>query len=93
MKCIVVKLTALSFPYHQTFRFEAIDRSLSPIDRLKGSGEIGLSIAYAVSMRSNFSVSCIHVSTSFILLTSRGLNKAIKLNFNATLFRDHATTV
>ena len=29
----------------QTFRFEAIDRSLSPIDRLKGSGEIGLSIA------------------------------------------------
>jgi len=29
----------------QTFRFEAIDRSLSPIDRLKGSGKIILSIA------------------------------------------------
>jgi len=36
------------------FRFEAIDRSLSPIDRLKGSGEIFFFDRLAVSMRSNF---------------------------------------
>ena len=65
----------------QTFRFEAIDRSLSPIDRLKGSGEIGLSIAHSCFNAFQLSVSCnFTYRHRFILLTSRVLNKAIKLN-------------
>jgi len=40
-----VGLMTVNAACDRRLRFEAIDRSLSPIDRLKGSGEIGLLIA------------------------------------------------
>jgi len=43
--CVILPNSVALGPYYQTFWFEAINRWLSPIDRLKGSGEIVLSIA------------------------------------------------